>query len=97
MWLISWNEAVSGSALEACEAFLSTLRAAGTAGGATRHPTSARSLLTDLATLAEPLLAAHNQPNSINEVYIQIILYAVHSVVSTIKKVATLMYVNDAE
>ncbi|CAG9560300.1 unnamed protein product [Danaus chrysippus] len=65
--LCTWNEAVSGSALEACEAFLSTLRAAGTAGGAARHPASARSLLTDLATLAEPLLAAHNQPNSMNE------------------------------
>ncbi|XP_045765024.1 importin-13 isoform X1 [Maniola jurtina] len=65
--LCTWNEAVSDTALEACEACLSAVRAAGTAGGAARHAHAARALLADLAALGEPLLAANNQPNSLNE------------------------------
>ncbi|CAH2107560.1 unnamed protein product [Euphydryas editha] len=65
--LCTWNEAVSDSALEACEACLAAVRAAGTSGGAARHEGAARALLADLAALAAPLFAAHDAPNSLNE------------------------------
>ncbi|XP_023951807.1 importin-13 isoform X2 [Bicyclus anynana] len=65
--LCRWNEAMSDTALEACEACLSAVRAAGTAGYASRHQGAAAALIADLAALGEPLLEANNQPNSLNE------------------------------
>ncbi|XP_072940741.1 importin-13 [Epargyreus clarus] len=65
--LYTWNECVCGLALEACEACLNAVRAAGVVGDAARHEHTAALLLADLAALADPLLAAHNVPNSINE------------------------------
>ncbi|XP_026729425.1 importin-13 [Trichoplusia ni] len=65
--LYTWNSAVSDSPLDACEACLSAVRAAGGTAAAARHPAAAAQLLADLAALAAPLMARDNVPNSINE------------------------------
>ncbi|CAH2266921.1 jg8826 [Pararge aegeria aegeria] len=64
--LCRWNEAMSDTALEACEACLSAVRAAGTVDWG-RDPGAESALIADLAALGEPLLEANNQPNSLNE------------------------------
>ncbi|XP_052752608.1 importin-13 [Galleria mellonella] len=65
--LYSCSEAVSDSALEACEMALSAVRAAGAAPDAARQPRAALQLLADLLALVAPVLARDNVPNSINE------------------------------
>ncbi|KAI8428800.1 hypothetical protein MSG28_007472 [Choristoneura fumiferana] len=64
--LYTWNEAVSDTALDVCEACLAGVRAAGGADAA-RHPAAALQLLEQLAALAAPILARDDRPNSINE------------------------------
>ncbi|CAG9115437.1 unnamed protein product [Plutella xylostella] len=66
--LYTHHEVISDSALEACEAALSAVRAAGAAPDAARSPGAALQLLSELAALAAPILARDNVPNSINEV-----------------------------
>lgn len=68
------NEAVSDSGLEACEAALSAVRAAGTAPDACKYPSAAIQLMNSLAALAMPILARDNVPNSINEELVGAIL-----------------------
>lgn len=63
-----WNDAVSDTALDACEACLSAVRAAGGSCHASRHPSAALQLMSELASLAAPIMAKDNVPNSINEV-----------------------------
>ncbi|KAG7299544.1 hypothetical protein JYU34_016505 [Plutella xylostella] len=65
--LYTHHEVISDSALEACEAALSAVRAAGAAPDAARSPGAALQLLSELAALAAPILARDNVPNSINE------------------------------
>ncbi|KAJ8732601.1 hypothetical protein PYW07_015200 [Mythimna separata] len=65
--LYTWNPAVSDTPLDACEACLSAVRAAGGTAAAARYPASALQLLSDLAALAAPLMSRDNVPNSINE------------------------------
>lgn len=70
--IYTWNEAVSDSALDACEACLGAIRAAGGAAGAgggdpSRYPTAALQLLAHLATLGVPIMAKDDVPTSINE------------------------------
>ncbi|XP_047020065.1 importin-13 [Helicoverpa zea] len=65
--LYTWNPAVSDTPLDACEACLSAVRAAGGTTAASHYPASALQLLSDLAALAAPLMARDNVPNSINE------------------------------
>lgn len=62
------SEAVSDVSLEACEAALSAVRAAGGGAGSLRRPVAAHQLLADLLQLADRVLARDNVPNSINEV-----------------------------
>ncbi|XP_004926531.3 importin-13 [Bombyx mori] len=61
--LYTWNDAVSDSSLEACEASLAALREAGGA----RHRHTALQLLADLAALTAPIMRKDDVPNSINE------------------------------
>ncbi|XP_013187080.2 importin-13 isoform X1 [Amyelois transitella] len=61
------NEAVSDSALDACEASLSAVRAAAASQQADRHPAAALQLLAELVALGCPLVTRDNVANSINE------------------------------
>ncbi|KAM3962967.1 LOW QUALITY PROTEIN: importin-13-like protein cdm [Aphomia sociella] len=65
--LYTCSEAVSDSALDACEAAVAALLAAGAAPDAARQPVAALSLLGDLLAVAAPVVARDNVPNSINE------------------------------
>ncbi|KAH9641376.1 hypothetical protein HF086_012663 [Spodoptera exigua] len=65
--LSNWNSVVSDTALDACEACLSGVRAAASTSAAARYPDSALLLLADLAALTAPLMARDNVPNSVNE------------------------------
>ncbi|CAG5035822.1 unnamed protein product [Parnassius apollo] len=78
--IYTWNEAVSDAALEACEAALGAVRAAGGGAGALRRPAAAHQLLADLADLAARLLARDNVPNSINEELLSAIITCLVSV-----------------
>ncbi|XP_068630418.1 importin-13 [Battus philenor] len=78
--LYTWNEAVSDSALETCEAALAAVRAAGGGAGALRRPASAQQLLADLAQLAARVLARDNVPNSINEELLSAVITCLVSV-----------------
>lgn len=69
-----WNEAVSDSALDACEASLAALRAAAAPYHAARQPAAALRLLADLVALTAPIMTRDNVPNSINEVFVTCIL-----------------------
>lgn len=68
MLLARHNEVISDTALEACEAVLNAVRAAGASPDADRYPTAALQLISEFAALAMPILARDNVPNSINEV-----------------------------
>ncbi|XP_022816371.1 importin-13 [Spodoptera litura] len=65
--LSTWNSVVSDSALDACEACLSGVRAAASTSASVRYPESALQLLAHLAALTAPLMARDNVPNSVNE------------------------------
>ncbi|GBP32829.1 Importin-13 [Eumeta japonica] len=65
--LYIFQEPVSDTALEACEAALGAVRAAGASPDAPRYPNAALQLLTALTILAQPLIARDNVPNSQNE------------------------------
>ncbi|XP_050672177.1 importin-13 isoform X2 [Leptidea sinapis] len=65
--LYTCADPVCGTALEACEACLGAVRAAATAGDAHRYEAAALQLITDLVSLASPLFAAYNVPDSANE------------------------------
>ncbi|XP_050557334.1 importin-13 isoform X1 [Spodoptera frugiperda] len=65
--LSTWNSVVSDSALDACEACLSGVRAAASTSASARYPESALQLLAHLAALTAPLMARDNVPNSVNE------------------------------
>ncbi|KAF9798564.1 hypothetical protein SFRURICE_008297 [Spodoptera frugiperda] len=73
--LSTWNSVVSDSALDACEACLSGVRAAASTSASARYPESALQLLAHLAALTAPLMARDNVPNSVNEV-IELVLAA---------------------
>ncbi|KAL0892361.1 hypothetical protein ABMA27_015496 [Loxostege sticticalis] len=65
--LYSCNECVSDTALDACEACLSAVRAAGGSHDAVRFPHAALQLISELAALTAPIMQRDNVPNSINE------------------------------
>ncbi|XP_028161077.1 importin-13 isoform X3 [Ostrinia furnacalis] len=65
--LYSINECVSDVALDACEACLAAVRAAGGSHDAARFPHTALELIAELASLAAPVIQRDNVPNSINE------------------------------
>ncbi|KPI98006.1 Importin-13 [Papilio xuthus] len=78
--LYSCNEAVSDIALEACEAALNAVRAAGGGAGSLRRPLAAHQVLADLLQLAERVLARDNVPNSINEELLSAVITCLVSV-----------------
>ncbi|CAB3243920.1 unnamed protein product [Arctia plantaginis] len=65
--LYTCNTIVSDTALDACEACLSAVRAAGGTSAATRHAGAAIQLLGLIAGCAAPIMQRDNVPNSINE------------------------------
>ncbi|CAH2075140.1 unnamed protein product, partial [Iphiclides podalirius] len=78
--IYTWNEAVSDTALETCEAALGAVRAAGGGAGALRRPAAANQLLADLASLTARLFAKDNVTNSINEELLSAIITCLVSV-----------------
>ncbi|XP_013134377.1 PREDICTED: importin-13 isoform X2 [Papilio polytes] len=78
--LYSCSEAVSDVSLEACEAALSAVRAAGGGAGSLRRPVAAHQLLADLLQLADRVLARDNVPNSINEELVSAVITCLVSV-----------------
>lgn len=65
--LYTWNSPVGDTALDACEACLSAVRAAGGTSAATRHASAALQLLELVAACASPIMQRDNVPNSANE------------------------------
>ncbi|XP_049866175.1 importin-13 [Pectinophora gossypiella] len=79
--LFTWNEAVSDTALDACEACLSCVRAAGGGAAAARFPEAALQLADELAALATPIMQRDNVPNSINEELVSAVITCCVSIV----------------
>ncbi|KAJ2939643.1 hypothetical protein O0L34_g14363 [Tuta absoluta] len=65
--LAAWNEAVSDSALDACEACLTGVRAAAGQAAAARYPDAALQLISELTAITAPVMQRDSVPNSINE------------------------------
>ncbi|XP_075970336.1 importin-13-like protein cdm [Anticarsia gemmatalis] len=65
--LYTWNSAVSDTALDACEACLSAVRAAGGTTASSKHSGSALQLMGLVAACAAPVMQRDNVPNSPNE------------------------------